>query len=66
MVFLHDVHIYLSCDLLLELVDLVGHYLQLAFHLCDLIPGLNQVLAAQVAITAHCLVECLCVQANMT
>jgi len=37
----------------------MGHDLQFAFHLGDLVPGLNQVLAAQVAITAHCLIECL-------
>lgn len=50
---------YLGCNLLLELVNLMGHDLQFAFHLGDLVPGLNQVLAAQVAITAHCLIECL-------
>ena len=47
-------------NLFLELVNLVGHNLELAFHLCDLVTGLNQVFAAQVAVTAHRLIECLC------
>ena len=50
---------YLGCNLLLELVNLVGHDLQFALHLGDLVPRLNQVLAAQVAITAHCFIESL-------
>ena len=37
----------------------MGHDLELALHLGDLVPGLDQVLAAQVAVTAHSLIECL-------
>ena len=51
---------YLGCNLLFELVNLVGHDLQFALHLGDLVPGLNQVLTAQVAITTHCFIESLC------
>lgn len=45
-VLLHQSQI-LGTDLLLELLNLVLHDLELAFHLLDLILGLNQVLAVE-------------------
>ena len=50
---------FFSHDFLLQLIDLVVHNLQFAFHLGDLILGLDKVLAVQVAITAHGFVQIL-------
>lgn len=50
---------YLGGDVLLELFDLVVHDLELPFHLRDLVLRLYEVLAVQVAVAPHALVELL-------
>lgn len=54
--FIIYVWVYLSSNLFLELVDLVRHDFKLAFHLSDLIPGLNKTLTAHVPFSTHCFV----------
>ncbi len=47
----------LACNLVLELVDLVIHDLQLALHVCNLSLRLDKVLAVQIALCPHRLVQ---------